>query len=109
MIWVLQLASFIPTFQPSPHRYFPTNVGTVSVSYDVIRYPHRTELYSSDDGDFTEGGPGWNGAWTGVYGLLERREVDAAYIPITMTSSMLDVMAFTVPLIEMRYRAVSGV
>jgi hypothetical protein len=39
-----------------------------------------------------------------VYGLLGRREVDAAYIPITMTSSMLDVMDFTVPLIEMRYK-----
>lgn len=64
---------------------------------------HRTELRASDDGDFTEGGLGWNRMWTGVHGLLQRREVDAAYIPLTMASSKLDIMDFSVPLIEMRY------
>lgn len=65
---------------------------------------HRTELHASDDGDFTEGGLGWNKMWTGVHGLLQRREVDATYIPITMASSKLDIMDFSVPLIEMRYK-----
>jgi hypothetical protein len=58
----------------------------------------------TDDGDFTEGGLGWNSTWTGVYGLLHRREVDAAYIPITMTPWKLYVIDFSVPLIEMRYK-----
>jgi hypothetical protein len=39
-----------------------------------------------------------------VYGLLHRREVDAAFIPITMAPSKLDVMDFSIPLIKMRYK-----
>jgi hypothetical protein len=79
-------------------------IGNASVSRDASPSCHRTDLYSSDDGDFTEGGLGWNRTWTGVYGLLQMRKVDGAYIPITMTPSKLDVVDFSVPVIEMRYK-----
>jgi hypothetical protein len=45
----------------------------------------------------------FNGFWTGVNGLLQRHEVEFAYIPVTMTSSRIDAMDFTVPLMEIRY------
>ncbi|XP_021923392.1 probable glutamate receptor isoform X2 [Zootermopsis nevadensis] len=59
-------------------------------------------LYGSKDGDITEGFMTPDGFWTGVYGLLQRREVELAFLPITMTSSRIDIMDFTVPLMEMR-------
>jgi hypothetical protein len=60
-------------------------------------------LYGSKDGDWTDGNVLSNGSRTGVYGLVQRHEVEFAYLPITMTSSRIDYMDFTVPLIEMRY------
>lgn len=64
---------------------------------------HRIHLYGSKDGEITEGFMTPDGFWTGVYGLLQRREVELAFLPITMTSARIDIMDFTVPLMEMRY------
>jgi hypothetical protein len=44
-----------------------------------------------------------NGTWTVVFGLLQRREVDATYNLIRMSSSRLDVVDFTIGAIEKRY------
>jgi hypothetical protein len=44
-----------------------------------------------------------NGTWTGVFGLLQRRELDATYNPVTMSSSRLGVVDFTIGIMEMRY------
>jgi hypothetical protein len=44
-----------------------------------------------------------NGTWTGIFGMLQRQEVDFTYIPVTMSSSRMDVVDFTVPAVEMRY------
>jgi hypothetical protein len=43
-----------------------------------------------------------NGTWTGILGMLQRHEVEFAYTPITMSSSRLDVVDFTMPAGELR-------
>jgi hypothetical protein len=51
----------------------------------------------------TDGNKFGNGTWTGIFGMLQRREVDVAYMPVTMSSSRLNVVDFTMPAVEMRY------
>jgi len=60
-------------------------------------------MYGNADSDKTDGNKLENGTWTSVFGMLQRREVDVAYIPVTMSSSRLDVVDFTMPAVEMRY------
>jgi hypothetical protein len=60
-------------------------------------------MYANTDFDMTDGNMIGNGNWSGIFGLLQRREVDVTYIPVTMSSSRLDVMDFTLPAVEMRY------
>jgi len=55
------------------------------------------------DGEYTDGFKKKGGNWTAIFGMLQRREVDAAYLPVTMSSSRLDVVDFTGPAVEMRY------
>jgi len=64
------------------------------------RYGHSDDGMSDvmSDGKLME-----NGSWTGVFGMLQRREVDFAYIPVTMSSSRVDAMDFVIPAVEMRY------
>jgi hypothetical protein len=81
--------------------YVKLSLDCFHVTRDVLF--HRTELVGNEDGDVTEGYMVSDGSWTGVYGLLQRHEVELAYMPITMTSSRIDAMDFTVPLMEMRY------
>ena len=68
-----------------------------------VPYIHRTELYGDADPEITDGNMVGNGSWTGAFGMLQRSEVDVAYIPVTMSSSRLDVVDFTMPAVEMRY------
>jgi hypothetical protein len=35
--------------------------------------------------------------------MLQRSEVDVAYMPATMSSSRLKLMDFTIPIVDMRY------
>jgi len=55
------------------------------------------------DHEFSDGKMMENGNWTANFGMLQRREADVTYIAVTMTSSRLDVVDFTVPAVEMRY------
>jgi hypothetical protein len=59
-------------------------------------------MYENSD-DMTEGNLMENGSWTGIFGMLQRREMDIACIPVTMSSSRMDAMDFTIPAVEMRY------
>jgi hypothetical protein len=59
-------------------------------------------MYENSD-DMTDGKSMESENWTGVFGMLQRREVDFALIPITMSSSRIDAMDFTIPAMEMRY------
>jgi len=68
-----------------------------------VPYIHRTDLYTNADSEITDGNMVGNGNWSGVFGMLQRREVDVAYLPLTMSSSRLDVVDFTMPAVEMRY------
>jgi len=61
------------------------------------------KLYRNADSDMTDGNMFENGTWAGVFGMLQRREVDVAYMPVTMSSPRLDVVDFTMPAVEMRY------
>jgi len=54
--------------------------------------------YGMTDGNMRE-----DGNWTATFGMLQRREVDVAYMPVTMSSRRLNVVDFTVPPVEMRY------
>jgi hypothetical protein len=65
-------------------------------------YIHRRKFYENSD-DMTEGNLMRNGSWTGIFGMLQRREMDIAYMPVTMSSSRMDAMDFTIPAVEMRY------
>jgi hypothetical protein len=60
-------------------------------------------LYKNPDFDWTDGNMMKNGSWTGIFGMLQRREVDVTYISVTMSSSRLDLVDFTFPQVEMRY------
>jgi hypothetical protein len=68
-----------------------------------VPYIHRTEWHGNADSEITDGSVFRNGTWTGIFGMLQRREVDVAYIPVTMSSSRWDVVDFTMPAVEMRY------
>jgi hypothetical protein len=68
-----------------------------------VPYIHRTEWYGNVDSDKTDGNMFGNGTWTGIFGMLQRREVDVAYTAVTMSSSRLDVVDVTMPAVEMRY------
>ncbi|KAJ4428309.1 hypothetical protein ANN_24328, partial [Periplaneta americana] len=44
-----------------------------------------------------------NGSWTGLIGMLQRREVDVVNADVTMTSERLDVVDFMTPLVSTRF------
>jgi len=60
-------------------------------------------MYENPDLDVTDGYMLEDGNWTAIFGMLDRREVDVGYMPITMSSSRLDVVDYTVLTVEMRY------
>jgi len=60
-------------------------------------------MYINVDMDPTSGNRMEDGKWTAIFGMLQRREVDAAYMPVTMSSSRLNVVDFIAPPVEMRY------
>jgi hypothetical protein len=60
-------------------------------------------MYGNGRFDMTGGITMGKRPWTNTFDMLQRRELDVAYTPVTMSSSMLDVVDFTVPAVEMRY------
>ena len=78
-------------------------INTISHPTSCVPYIHRAKIYFNQDEDVTDGNIFGNGNWTGIFGMLQRREVDVAYMPVTMSSSRLDVVDFTMPAVEMRY------
>jgi hypothetical protein len=65
-------------------------------------------MYVNNGDDKGEGKMIGNETWSGIFGMLQRREIDVTYLPVTMSSSRLDVVDFTVPAAEMRYSHVYG-
>jgi hypothetical protein len=59
-------------------------------------------MYGNSD-DVIDGKSLESESWTGVFGMLQRREVDFALIPVTMSSSRIDAMDFTIPAVEIKY------
>jgi hypothetical protein len=78
-------------------------IDTISQPTICVPYIHRTKVYFNADSEKTDGNMFGNGTWTGVFGMLQNREVDVAYMPVTMSSSRWDVVDFTMPAVEMRY------
>ena len=75
----------------------------ISHSASCLSFIHRIKMKVSEDCDKTDGNMIENGTWTSVLGMLQRLEIDVAHMPITMSSSRLDVVDFTMPAVEMRY------
>ena len=84
------------------HWHFCVLIHTIAQPTSCLPYIHRSKRYGHSDHTF-EGNLMENGRWTGVFGMLQRREVDFAYLPVTMSSSRMDAMDFAIPAVEMRY------
>ena len=84
------------------HWQFSVLIDIISHPTVFVLYIHRTKIVNSDT-DWMDGNMFGNRNWPGIFGMLQRREVDVAYTPVTMSSSKLDVVDFTMPAVEMRY------
>ncbi|KAJ9579002.1 hypothetical protein L9F63_024890, partial [Diploptera punctata] len=56
-------------------------------------------LYEDDP---TGGDKNDNGTWTGVFGMFQRKEVDICYAPFSMTSKRMEVVDFSLPVLEIK-------
>ena len=63
--------------------------------------PHRSEYIVSVDGSV--GAPQQNGSWTGVVGMILRREVQIADIPLVMSPERESIVDFTFPFADTKY------
>ena len=48
------------------------------------------------------GGKAANGTWTGVLGMMQRREVEVTNVAFVMSSLRMEVVDFTVPLLNIK-------
>jgi hypothetical protein len=78
-------------------------IDTSSLSTRFLSFIHRIKLCGNKDFDPSDGHVLPNGSWSGILGMLQRREVDVAYISVTMSSSRLDAVDFAITAVEMRY------
>jgi len=93
------------TLLPIPsHWHFCVIIDITAHPTSCHPYIHRTKISGSRDYfEWSEGNMLPNGTWTSILGFLQRRELDATYYLVTMSSSRLDVVDFTIGAIEMRY------
>jgi hypothetical protein len=61
---------------------------------------HRAEYHEPEDK--SSGTKLQNGSWTGVIGLLQKREVDVSNAYVIMTTQRMDAVEFMAPVLSTR-------
>jgi ABC-type amino acid transport substrate-binding protein len=61
---------------------------------------HRTEDFEPEDK--SSGTKLQNGSWTGVMGLLQKREVDMGFAYMIMTTERMEAVDFMAPILSSR-------